>query len=181
MAKVDVMSDFHRLLNPRPVAFVCSINKEGKPNIMACSWITPVSEEPPLIALALWRKDYTHNLIEEVKEFTVNIPSANLLKQVWIAGTKSGRKVDKVSLTRLKLVSARKVRVPIIEECMGHLECRLTSFVRAGECNIYVGEVVEAYADESLFKKGVWTEDANILLHSGGKFFTMPKASFKVR
>jgi flavin reductase (DIM6/NTAB) family NADH-FMN oxidoreductase RutF len=175
------MSNFFKLLHPRPVVLVCSISKKDKPNIMACSWITPVSEEPPLIALALWREGYTHSLIEETKEFTINVPSASLLKQVWIAGTKSGRKVDKITLTKLKLVPAKKVKPPVIEECMGHLECRLLSSMKAGECNIYVGEVVEAYADESLFKKGVWTEDANILLHSGGKFFTTPKASFKVR
>lgn len=177
--KVGVMPDFSKLLHPRPVVLVCSISKEGKPNVMACSWVTPVSEEPPLVALALWRKGYTHGLIEEVKEFTVNVPPSSLLKQVWIAGTKSGRRVDKIALTGLKLAPAKKVKPPVVEDCIGHLECRLTSFTRVGECNLYVGEVVEAYAVENLFKEGVWSEEAGVLLHSGGKVFTTPRASFK--
>lgn len=177
--KVDVKPDFFKLLHPRPVVLVCSISGEGRPNVMACSWITPVSEEPPLIALALWKRGYTHRLIEEVKEFTVNVPPSNLVKQVYLAGTKSGRKVDKVALTGLKLKPAKKVKPPVVEECVGHLECRLTSSMKAGECTLYVGEVVEAYAEENLFKGGVWSEGANVLLHNGGDLFTTPKAHFK--
>ncbi len=178
--KVDVRPHFFKLLHPRPVVLVCSVSREGKPNVMTCSWITPVSEEPPLIALALWRKGYTRILIEEVKEFTVNVPQSALVKHVWIAGTKSGKKVDKISLTGLKLMPAKKVKPPVVEDCIGHLECRLTSYMKVGECILYVGEVVEAYAEEGLFKGGIWSEEANVLLHSGGDLFATPKASFKV-
>lgn len=172
---------FHFLLHPRPVVLVCSLDKDGKPNIMACSWITPVSEEPPLIALSLWRRGYTHQLIEAAKEFTVNIPSADLVKAVWIAGTRSGRRTDKFAITGLKTQPAKKVSAPIIEQCIGHLECKLVNCVKAGECNIYIAEVVAAYADEELLTNNVWNEKANVLLHAGGKYFTTPQACFEVK
>ena len=177
--KVDVMDDFYKLLHPRPVVLVCSVSKDGKPNVMACSWVTPVSEEPPLIAIALWKGGYTHRLIEETGEFTVNIPSSKLLKAVWVAGTKTGKKVDKIKLTGLKISPAKKVKAPIIEDCIGHLECKLESSADAGECKVYLAKVLAAYADKNLFKKGVWTEKAEVLLHTGGKLFTTPKTSFK--
>jgi flavin reductase (DIM6/NTAB) family NADH-FMN oxidoreductase RutF len=178
--KKDVES-FHFLLHPRPVVLVCSVDKDGRPNVMACSWITPISEEPPLIALSLWRRGYTHQLIEAVKEFTVNIPSADLVKAVWIAGTRSGRRTDKFVITGLKTQPAKKVSVPIIEQCIGHLECKLVDYVKAGECNVYIAEVVAAYADEELLTNNVWNERANVLLHAGGKYFTIPQACFEVR
>jgi len=172
---------FYFLLHPRPVVLVCSVDKEGKPNVMACSWITPVSEEPPMIALSLWRRGYTHQLIEAAKEFTVNIPSADLVKAVWIAGTRSGRRTDKFAVSGLKTQPAKKVSVPIIEQCIGHLECKLVDYVKAGECNVYIAEVVAAYADEELLTNNVWNERANVLLHAGGKYFTTPQSCFEVK
>lgn len=178
--KKDV-THFHYLLHPRPVVLVCSIDSEGRPNVMACSWITPVSEEPPLIALSLWRRGYTHQLIEAKREFTVNIPSADMVKAVWIAGTRSGRRTNKLALAGLTVQPAKKVSVPIIEQCIGHLECKLIDFVKAGECNVYIAEVVAAYADEELLRNEIWSEKANVLLHSGDKFFTTPHESFEVK
>ena len=179
--KVDVMDDFYKLLHPRPVVLVCSVSKAGKPNVMACSWVTPVSEDPPLIAVSLWKGGYTHKLVEETGEFTVNVPSSKLLRAVWIAGTKSGRRVDKVKLTGLKLSPAKKVKAPIVEECLGHLECKLEKSVDAGECKIYVARVLAAYAEEGLFKEGVWAENVDVLLHLGGKLFTTPKTYLEAK
>jgi len=178
--KKDVES-FYSLLHPRPVVLICSVDKDGKPNVMACSWIMPVSEEPPMIALSLWRRGYTHQLIEAAKEFTVNIPSADLVKAVWIAGTRSGRRTDKFAVSGLKTQPAKKVSVPIIEQCIGHLECKLVDYVKAGECNVYIAEVVAAYADEELLTNNVWSDRANVLLHAGGKYFTTPQAYFEVK
>ncbi|MCQ5336998.1 MAG: flavin reductase family protein [Candidatus Methanomethylicia archaeon] len=176
--KKDV-ENFYYLLHPRPVVLICSGNE--KINIMACSWITPVSEEPPMITISLWKEGYTCKLIESCKEFTVNIPSIDLIKAVWIAGTKSGKNVDKIALTGLKLSPSKKIKVPIIEDCIGHLECKLSKSLEVGECNLYVGEVIAAYAKEELLEKGVWSENAKVLLHSGGKIFTIPSKLTTVR
>jgi len=172
---------FYYLLHPRPVVLICSADNEGRPNVMACSWIMPVSEEPPMIALSLWRRGYTHQLIEARKEFTVNIPSADMVKAVWIAGSRSGRRTNKFAIAGLTTQPAKKVSVPIIEQCIGHLECKLVDFVKAGECNVYLAEVVAAYADEELLSNDLWNERANVLLHAGGKFFTTPHACFEVK
>jgi len=51
----------------------------------------PVSTEPPLIAVAISSQAYINTLIKKSKEFTVNIPDINMIKQLWTAGTRSGR------------------------------------------------------------------------------------------
>lgn len=160
---------FYYLLHPRPVVIVCC-----ERNIMACSWITPVSEDPPMIALSIWKESHTHKLIETKKEFTINIPSINLIKQVWIAGSKSGRDVNKIELTGLRTSPSKKVNAPIIEDCIGHLECKLFSSIDTGECTVFIAEVLMAYAEEELLEGEIWSEKANVLLHSGGRVFTKP-------
>ncbi|MGB9727972.1 MAG: flavin reductase family protein [Nitrososphaeria archaeon] len=174
--KIEVnLNESYTILHPRPVVLICVKDKDGKINVMSCSWITPVSDEPPLIAISLWTKGYTHKVIDETKEFTVNIPSSKLKKQVWLAGTKSGGKIDKTKILDLKFTPSKTVSVPSIEDCIGILECKVKERILLNEQILYIAEVQKAYADENLFKNRMWSDEASILLHTGGKIFSIPK------
>ncbi|MEM4280122.1 MAG: flavin reductase family protein [Archaeoglobaceae archaeon] len=165
------VQEAYRLLHPRPVVLICA---GEKPNVMACSWITPVSDEPFMVAVAIWKENYTFELIEEKKEFTVNVPQPELLDAVWIAGTKSGRKVDKIRTCNLRVRKANKVDAYVIENCIANLECVVREKVFAGEHTVYIAEVVDAYAEG--FEK---TWKTKILLHLGGKDFVTFGESFR--
>jgi len=156
---------------------ICTQDRDCKVNVMSCSWITPVCDEPPLLAISLWTKGYTHKIVDETGELTVNIPSSTLKRQVWLAGTKSGSKVDKTKILGLKFTPSKKVSPPSIEECVGVLECKVRERMVLNEQVLYIVEVVRACAEEKLFKNGVWVDEANILLHTGGKIFSVPKKS----
>ena len=173
--KKDVGDYFYLLLHPRPVILLVSVNKEGKPNVMACSWNTPLSEEPPLIGVSIWKGSYTHKLLREVPEFTINIPTAELVKQVMIAGTISGSRIDKISRMNITLEPAKKVKPPIIKECIAHLECKIVKEVDVGECTLFIGEVLEAYAEDKAFTKYWNLKNVNLLLHQSSRYFVIPK------
>ncbi|MBO3840700.1 MAG: flavin reductase family protein [Candidatus Brockarchaeota archaeon] len=175
MKKEIDLIDSYKLLHPRPVVLICAKGKGEKVNVMSCSWITPVSDDPPVIAISLWKEGYTHTLIDETGEFTVNIPSSKLLEQVWVAGVKSGSKVDKIKLLKLNLVASDTVNVPRIEECLGTLECKVKNRIEIGEQILYIAEVKKALADKTYFKKDIWTDEAELLLHCAGKTFSIPK------
>ncbi|MEM2732782.1 MAG: flavin reductase family protein, partial [Nitrososphaerota archaeon] len=119
--KIDVMEDFYKLLHPCMTVLIVSISREGKLNVMTCAWNMPVSEDPPLIAVAISNESYTNQLIKETGEFTVNIPDEKMLKALWICGSKSGREVDKFKLAKLTTTSSKKIAPPIINECVAHL------------------------------------------------------------
>jgi len=51
--KVDVMDDFYKLLHPCLAVFVVSVSADGRSNVMTCAWNMPVSEDPPMVAIAL--------------------------------------------------------------------------------------------------------------------------------
>jgi len=63
--------------------------------------------------------------MEEVGEFTVNVPPRELAAEVNLWGTVSGRDHDKFQEARLTPVASRQVRPPIIQECVVHYECRI--------------------------------------------------------
>lgn len=166
--KKIIKSDIYHLLHPKITFFLTSIDKKGKPNVMTCAWATPVSEEPPVVIVCVSKEHYTTKLIQQTKEFVINIPTKKLLKALWICGKTSGRETDKFKKANLEIIKAKKVKAPIIKNCIGHIECRLWKTVDAGECYAFFGRVLSANADERYFKKGSWVEKAEIPLHLAG-------------
>lgn len=171
--KVDALAFATRLLHPRHVVVVTCCSREGRANAITLAWSMPTSFKPPMVAVSVGLGRYSHQLIEEVGEFVVNVPTVKLLRQVYEVGSKSGRDVDKFKLTGLTLGKARAVKPPIIEECIAHLECRVVNSVRTGDHTIFVGEVLAAYAEEEAFKgQMLRPEFAKPLLHYGLDYFT---------
>lgn len=143
-----------------------------KPNVMTADWVVPLSFEPKLIGVSVGHKRYTNKLIKEFGEFVVAIPTIELLKDVWIAGTVSGANEDKLSRLRLTLTKSRKVKVPSIKECQANLECKVAKEVEVGDHTLFVGEIVDAsYGDA--FRGGKADLSYRFIMHASfGKNFT---------
>jgi len=159
-------------LHPRPVIVVTSICPNGRGNAMACSWFTPISEEPPIVSIAVAKENYTCECIRYCKEFAINILPANLYEKIWFIGSRSGRSVDKLGLIGLKTVKGKKVSVPIIEESLGIIESKVINEIEAGESILFLGEVVAVYAKENTITTYGWNlNNVQLLLHGWGRAF----------
>lgn len=143
-----------------------------KPNIMTADWVVPLSFDPKLLGVSIGHKRYTNKLIKEFKEFVVAVPTIELLKDVWIAGSASGAYEDKIVKLRLTLIRSKKVRVPSIKECQANLECRVVKEVEVGDHTLFVGEIIDAsYGDA--FKGGKADLNYRFIMHTSfGKNFT---------
>jgi flavin reductase (DIM6/NTAB) family NADH-FMN oxidoreductase RutF len=86
--KVEVpLSSSYRLLHPRLTVLVSCVDKEGKANVITLAWSMPVSINPPIVAISIAPKRYSHQLVEETKEFVINIPTMDIvLEQQITAG-----------------------------------------------------------------------------------------------
>jgi len=170
--KVDVSaSSASRLLHPMHTVLVSCVGKRGRPNIITLAWAMPTSINPPLVAISISPRRHSHTLIEETKQFVVNIPTMNILKETLFCGRRSGKEYDKFKETSLTPLRAKKVKPPIIKECVAHLECRLHSQFAAGDHTIFVGEIVEAYADKEAFTDKYDLKNAKMIFHLGGDEF----------
>jgi flavin reductase (DIM6/NTAB) family NADH-FMN oxidoreductase RutF len=140
----------------------------------------PTSINPPLVAISIAPRRHSHTLIEEIMEFVVNVPTMNVLKATLFCGRKSGRDYDKFKETSLASLPARKVKPPIIKECAAHLECKLHSQFTTGDHTIFVGEIIEAYADKEAFTDKYNLKNARMIFHLGGnEFATLGSRVFK--
>lgn len=169
--KVEVSNRrIYRLLYPRQVVLVTCIEKE-EPNIIPLAWSIPLSFEPPLVGISISPKRYSHGLIQRSREFVINIPTLKLLKAVMETGSCSGREVEKFSKCGLTPAPAKKVRPPIISECIAHLECRLKEALGLGDHTLFVGEVLASYSDPKYFDGEVYTREADLVYQLGGEIF----------
>jgi flavin reductase (DIM6/NTAB) family NADH-FMN oxidoreductase RutF len=178
--KVQVVaSSAYRLLHPMHTVLVTSVGKTGKPNIITLAWAMPASINPPLVAISVSPRRHSHTLIEETKEFVVNIPTLDMLDEAVFCGTTSGRNHDKFKEAGLTPFQGKKVKAPFIEECVGHLECKLHSQFTAGDHTIFVGEIVDAYVDKGTFTDSYDLGKTRMIFHLGGdKYSTLESNIF---
>jgi flavin reductase (DIM6/NTAB) family NADH-FMN oxidoreductase RutF len=148
--KIEV--EYLEFMWPMRHFLITSGEYEEKSNIIAVSFCMPVSKDPPLIACAIGKEFYSSKLIEDTKEFIVNVPPKELKKQIYYCGFHSGYQVDKFKETTLTPKPARKTNVSIIDECIAHMECKVKQKIKTGDKNLFIGEVIEAYADKNIVK-----------------------------
>ncbi|MFA5138821.1 MAG: flavin reductase family protein [Elusimicrobiota bacterium] len=125
---------------------------DGRPNFMAVGWITRVNVKPPMIAVALGKNHYTNGGIRAAKAFSVNIPSLDLIKQTDYCGLVSGRKQDKSAV--FKVVPGAATGAPLADDCPLCMECRLVDVVDLPTNEIFIGEIVAAYAEPECCSDG---------------------------
>ena len=148
MQKTDV--EYLEYMWPmRHLLITCS-TVQGEANIIAVSFCIPVSRVPPMLVCAIGHEMYSCGLIEQTREFVVNVPPQDLKRHIYYCGFHSGREVNKFQETGLTPQPARSVNVPIITECVAHMECRVEQMINTGDKRLFIGTVLEAYADEDL-------------------------------
>jgi flavin reductase (DIM6/NTAB) family NADH-FMN oxidoreductase RutF len=164
-------SSAYKLLHPMHTVLVSCVGEDEKPNIITLAWAMPTSINPPLVAINIAPKRHSHTLIEQIKEFVVNIPTMKILKETLFCGRRNGRNYDKIKEAGLTPLPAKRVKPPIIKECVAHLECKLRSQFLTGDHTIFVGEIVEAYANKEVFTNKYDLEKAKMIFHLGGNDF----------
>ncbi|HIE09743.1 MAG TPA: flavin reductase [Armatimonadetes bacterium] len=125
--------------------YVVGAKDKGRVNALTCAWVMRVSFSPPMVAVAVGKTRYTHDMIKNSGAFSVNVLAEDQVELGRHFGLKSGREVDKFAN-----IPYREGRTgsPIIEGVSAWLDCRLVHAYDAGDHTIFVGEVVDAGVSE---------------------------------
>jgi flavin reductase (DIM6/NTAB) family NADH-FMN oxidoreductase RutF len=167
-------ADARRLLGGGPVALVTTSWK-GNWNVMPAIFTTPLSIDPPLVGLAVHPARHTHDMIRYSEEFALNIPTRELLHHVQYLGSVSGVELNKLELTRLPTFRARKVEAPLLEGCVGWIECGVHDAYTIGDHTLFVGKVVAAAAEKEAFEDAWLLDDPELkpLHYLGVNFYAV--------
>ncbi|MDE5832660.1 MAG: flavin reductase [Desulfovibrio sp.] len=96
-------------------------------NTMTIGWgFMGIDWNLPIFATLVRTGRYTRELLDLNPEFTVNVPMGNFDRKILgVAGTKSGRDMDKISVLGITLERGEKVSVPAIRQFPLTLECQV--------------------------------------------------------
>lgn len=159
---------------------------------MAAAWNMPLDFNPPRIAIVIDKKTYTRELIEASGSFAINVPCRVQAEMVVKVGSSSGRELvgkaqdNKFAAFDLPTFAASQIDAPLVEGCVAWLECKVIAEPHIQKTyDLFLGEVVAAYADERVFSDGRWHfeghDELRTLHHVSGGFFFSPDDGIQVK
>ncbi|MDH3307715.1 MAG: flavin reductase family protein [Acidimicrobiia bacterium] len=109
-------------------------------NAMTTSWISQVAMEPVLIAVGIDKKAMTHRLIVDGGAFSVNLWDSE--------DTRPFVKFSKPAVKEGDSLNGRPIRegvtgVPVFDEAIAWMECRVSTTVDCGSHTLFIGELVD--------------------------------------
>jgi len=172
MKKIATQISKFQYFYPYTVTIV-GARSAGKTNFMSCAWHTALSFDPPLFGILISKKRFTHQIISEAKEFTVNFLAKEKMELSAQMGRVSGHDQDKVKTFEVKLSDSVKISSPILAEAYVSLECSLRDIKSYGDHDLFVGQVLAAHEEEKSFTpEGVLNvEQVSPLLYMGSDLY----------
>ncbi len=141
------------LVYPAPIWVVGTYDADDKPNAMLAACGGACCMQPPCISVALRPATYSHEAIVARRAFTVSVPSEKFVAQADYLGRASGRKEDKFTVAGLTPVRSELVDAPYVGEFPLVMECRLVHTAELGMHTLFVGEIVDVKAEESVLNE----------------------------
>ncbi len=141
------------LIYPMPVLLV-GAKVNDKPNFMTVAWSGIAGGNPPMISVAIRNQRYTLRGIRQTMTFSVNVPSADLVKEADYCGIVSGSKVNKVDVCEFKVFYGKLGNAPLIEQCPVNLECKVAHILNLGSYSLIVGGIKETHVSEGCLTDG---------------------------
>lgn len=175
MKKIDFKGSV--MLNPVPAVMITSKNKEGKTNVFTVAWTGTICTRPPMLSISIRPERLSYEYIKETMEFTLNIPSIDLVEMVDFVGVRSGKAVDKISELNIPLKEGTNINTPYIESCPISIECKVKTILPLGSHDLFIADVLCSHIDENLLDETgkIHFENANLLCYSHGEYYPMSK------
>jgi flavin reductase (DIM6/NTAB) family NADH-FMN oxidoreductase RutF len=146
---------------PRPIAFVGTLDAEGRPNLSPFSFFNAFGANPPVVAFSPAYRGtdgtpkHTFLNIQATREFTVSVVTYSMVEQVSLASSDFEEGVDEFVKSGFTKLPSHKIQPFGVAESPMVMECRLLHHIdlggRPGSGNLMIGEVVMFHIKESAF------------------------------
>lgn len=173
----------YRLLNHGPTVLV-SASHGGVANVMSAAWSCALDFAPPKVTVVLDKATATRQLVEKSGYFVLQVPNMAQLQLTYDVGhTSANDTPDKLAKAGVQLFRVEEYDVQLVAGSSAWLICRVLPEPRNEQVyDLFIGEVVAAYADERIFQNGHWAfENAGPQWRSlhyiaGGNFYAIGEA-----
>jgi flavin-dependent trigonelline monooxygenase, reductase component len=124
------------------VTVITTRDENGRPFGLTANAVTSVSLTPPLILVCVDKTADTYPYFERSKVFTVNI----------LSDTQEGvsRRFATTGIEKFEGIGYHRTETgcAVLDDAVGHIDCRIVDSYDAGDHTIYMGEVLSADAND---------------------------------
>jgi len=140
-------------LYPMPTTLVgATVN--GKPNFLTIAHVGILNHGiPQYLSVGLGKVHYSNSGIKGNQSFSICLPSEDLMVETDYCGIMTGKKTDKAALFDVFYGSLETA--PMIRQCLVNMELRLHDVLDFPTHDIFIGELVETYADDAVLTEGI--------------------------
>ena len=152
---------FKALVVPRPIGWVSSLSKAGKPNLAPFSFFNALCDKPPLLAASIATgKDSVNNILE-TQECTVCVAHLAQTDAMNMSSAAVDSSVSEFDLAELGTEPSRSVKPPRVANCPAAFECTLWKSIELPSTDdapvtytTVLLQVVSIYIDDKFIKDG---------------------------
>lgn len=163
------------MIYPLPAVLVSCGRSDGQSNLLTISWTGTVCTNPPMCYISVRPERHSYQMIKDGMEFTINLTTESMARAVDWCGVKSGRDFDKWKESGLTPVAGVAVSCPYVAESPLNIECRVKTIMPLGSHHLFIAEVVNVLADETLIDPETGAFDlasAGLMNYTHGQYFT---------
>lgn len=145
---------------PRPIAFVSTLDEQGRPNLAPYSFFNAFSSNPPIVVFSSNRrgtnnttKDTLHN-IRASGECVINAVNYAIVRQMAVASVEFPTGVSEFEKTGLTPIPSDLVKAFRVAESPAHMECKVKDIItlgdKGGAGHLIICEVVRMHVAEDV-------------------------------
>lgn len=138
------------MIYPLPAVLVSCGRSIGESNLITVSWTGTICTDPAMCYISVRPERHSYEMIRDNMEFTINLTTQSIARATDWCGVKSGREYDKWKETGLTPEPGVKVSCPSVKESPLSIECRVKEIIPLGSHHMFVAEVLNVRAEESL-------------------------------
>jgi flavin reductase (DIM6/NTAB) family NADH-FMN oxidoreductase RutF len=124
----------------------------GKVNFMALDWLTRVNFKPAMLGICVNKINASHDAITDTGEFSVNLPSSDMVEITDYTGLVSGKRKDKSELFEVYYGELKSA--PLIKSCPLSIECKVTQTVNLPTNSFFIAEIINIYTEDKYLTDG---------------------------
>ena len=189
---LDVYHLLVGLVTPRPIAWVTTIDPDGRVNLAPFSFFNAFGANPPVVVFSPTlrrdggKKDTLRN-VEATGEFVLNAAVEPLAEKMNLSSKELPYGQSEVDLTGLRLLPSVKVKPPRIAETPVTMECRLLQIVLLGKGpiagNLVIGEILVMHIDEAVLdgKGRIDPRKLQTIARLGGDYYCRTSDLFEMK
>jgi flavin reductase (DIM6/NTAB) family NADH-FMN oxidoreductase RutF len=147
-------------VSPRPIAFVSTVDGQGRVNLSPFSFFNVFSANPPILVFSPARKGRDATVkdtllnVREVPEAVVNVVTYNMVQQASLASAEYPRGINEFEKAGFTQVPSQLVRPPRVAESPVQMECRVNQVIELGQGggagNLVICEVLLMHISETV-------------------------------